>query len=39
MDFVVKVQLTVVVDDDLTAKVMNMLKQTANTGKIGDGKI
>ena len=39
VDFVPKVQLGVVVDDDLADQVINIIKDTAKTGKIGDGKI
>lgn len=37
--FVPKVQLGVVVDDDLADRVIGIIKDTAKTGKIGDGKI
>ena len=39
VDFVPKVQLGVVVDDDLADPVVDIIKNTAKTGKIGDGKI
>jgi nitrogen regulatory protein P-II 1 len=39
VDFVPKVQLGVVVDDDLATQVIEIIKKTAKTGKIGDGKI
>ena len=39
VDFVPKVQLGVVVDDELTTQVIDIIKKTAKTGKIGDGKI
>ena len=39
VDFVPKVQLDVVVDDDLANRVIDIIKNTAKTGKIGDGKI
>jgi nitrogen regulatory protein P-II 1 len=39
VDFVPKVQLGVVVDDDLAAQVIDVIINTAKTGKIGDGKI
>ena len=39
VDFVPKVQLGVVVDDDLADQVVYIIKNTAKTGKIGDGKI
>ena len=39
VDFVPKVQIGVVVDDDLSLQVIDLIKDTAKTGKIGDGKI
>jgi nitrogen regulatory protein PII len=39
VDFVPKVQLGVVADDDLADQVVDIIKNTAKTGKIGDGKI
>ena len=39
VDFVPKVQIGIVVDTDLSDKVVDVIKQTAKTGKIGDGKI
>lgn len=39
VDFVPKIQIDVVVDDDLSAKVIEIIKKEAKTGKIGDGKI
>ena len=38
-DFVPKVQIGIVVDTGLSDKVVDVIKQTAKTGKIGDGKI
>ena len=38
-DFVPKIQIDVVVEDDLSAKVVDVIKDKAQTGKIGDGKI
>ena len=38
-DFVPKIQIDVVVDDDLSAHVIEIIKDKAQTGKIGDGKI
>ena len=38
-DFVPKVQIDVVVDNDLSEKVIDIIKDSAKTGKIGDGKI
>ena len=39
VDFVPKVQIGIVVDTDLSDQVVDVIKETAKTGKIGDGKI
>ncbi|MCU0563290.1 MAG: P-II family nitrogen regulator [Desulfobacterales bacterium] len=39
VDLVPKIHLGIVVDDSLTAKVVDAIRQAAFTGKIGDGKI
>ncbi len=39
IDFVPKVELTVVVDDDMVDAIVDVVVAAANTGKIGDGKI
>jgi nitrogen regulatory protein P-II 1 len=39
VDFVPKIQIEVVVDDELAGQVIDIIKETAKTGKIGDGKI
>jgi nitrogen regulatory protein PII len=39
IDFVPKVQLTVVVDDDSVDAIVDVVVAAASTGKIGDGKI
>jgi nitrogen regulatory protein P-II 1 len=39
VDFVPKVQIGIVVETELSDKVVDVIKQTAKTGKIGDGKI
>ncbi|MCU1483441.1 MAG: glnK [Actinomycetia bacterium] len=39
IDFVPKVRLEVVVDDDLVDQVVDVIADAARTGKIGDGKI
>jgi nitrogen regulatory protein PII len=39
VDFVPKLHLGVVVDDDLAPQVIEVIQKTAKTGKIGDGKI
>ena len=38
-DFVPKIQIDVVVEDDLSLQVAEVIKDKAQTGKIGDGKI
>lgn len=38
-DFVPKIQIDLVVEDDLSVKVVDAIKNKAQTGKIGDGKI
>ena len=39
VDFVPKIHIGVVVDDDLAQQVIEIIQKTAKTGKIGDGKI
>jgi len=39
VDFLPKVKLEVVVDDDMAARVVEAIAQAAQTGRIGDGKI
>jgi len=39
VDFLPKVKLEVAVDDSMTDQVIEAISTTANTGKIGDGKI
>lgn len=39
VDFLPKVKIEVAVDDDLADKVIEAITSSANTGKIGDGKI
>ena len=38
-DFVPKVKIDVVVDEEMADKVVATICETANTGKVGDGKI
>jgi nitrogen regulatory protein P-II 1 len=38
-DFIPKIKIDVVVDDDLTEKVIATIQEVANSGKVGDGKI
>ncbi|PCI06238.1 MAG: transcriptional regulator [Gammaproteobacteria bacterium] len=39
VDFLPKVKIETVVDDDIVDKVIDAISNAANTGKIGDGKI
>ena len=39
VDFIPKVKLEIVISDDLAAKVVETIQNTAKTGRIGDGKI
>lgn len=39
VDFVPKLHLGLVVDDDLASQVIEVIQNKAKTGKIGDGKI
>jgi nitrogen regulatory protein P-II 2 len=39
VDFLPKVKLEIAVDDDTTDRVVEAIREAANTGKIGDGKI
>jgi nitrogen regulatory protein P-II 1 len=39
VDFIPKVKIDLVVDDDLSDKVVSTVVEAANTGKVGDGKI
>jgi len=39
VDFVPKIKIDVIVDEALAQKVVETIKKTAKTGKIGDGKI
>ena len=39
VDFIPKVKLEIAVADDLVARAVDAIEQTAKTGKIGDGKI
>ena len=39
VQFVPKLKLEVAVDDSLASKIVEMIGQSAGTGKIGDGKI
>lgn len=39
VDFIPKIKLEVAVSDDLVAKVVETIQNSAKTGRIGDGKI
>jgi nitrogen regulatory protein P-II 1 len=39
VDFVPKMQIGIVVGEAMSSQVIEVIKQTAKTGKIGDGKI
>ncbi len=39
VDFVPKIKIDMVVDEALSSKVLETIKESAGTGKIGDGKI
>lgn len=39
VDFVPKIEIHVIVDEAIAGKVIDTIKKTAKTGKIGDGKI
>ena len=39
VDFVAKVKIEIVVDDDMCDKVVDVILEQAKTGKIGDGKV
>ena len=39
VDFVPKIQIGVVVNAEMSKQVVDLIKDTAKTGKIGDGKI
>jgi nitrogen regulatory protein P-II 2 len=39
VDFLPKVKIEVAIDEDMLDQVIEAISKTANTGKIGDGKI
>ena len=39
VDFIPKVKIEIVVDSDMVDRVVNTIRDAANTGKVGDGKI
>ena len=39
VDFIPKIKIEIVIEDDRVEQVMQTIQDSANTGKIGDGKI
>ena len=39
MDFIPKIKIEIVIDADRADQVVDAIREAANTGKIGDGKI
>jgi len=39
VDFIPKIKVEIVVDDQVAGQVVDKIREAANTGKIGDGKI
>ena len=39
IDFLPKIKIEIVITDDKLSSVIEIIKKTANTGKIGDGKV
>ncbi len=39
VDFVPKIKIEIVVQDDLVSRLVDVVKETARTGELGDGKI
>ncbi len=39
VDFIPKIKVEIIVQDDLSDEAMKIIEKTARTGKIGDGKI
>lgn len=39
VDFIPKIKMEIVVNDDMVSKVVEAIQNTAKTGRIGDGKI
>ncbi len=39
VDFLPKVKIEILASDDMTPKIVDMIRESAQTGKIGDGKI
>ena len=39
VDFIPKIKMEIIVQDDMAAKVVEVISEAARTGRIGDGKI
>ncbi|MDY0268706.1 P-II family nitrogen regulator [Trichloromonas sp.] len=39
VDFIPKIKMEIIVSDEMAAKVVDVIAETARTGRIGDGKI
>lgn len=39
VDFIPKIKIEIIVDSDVVQRVVEKIREAANTGKIGDGKI
>ncbi|CAN2041853.1 nitrogen regulatory protein PII-1 [Candidatus Magnetomoraceae bacterium gMMP-15] len=39
VDFIPKIKIEIIVDADRVEQIINIIQKSANTGKIGDGKI
>jgi nitrogen regulatory protein P-II 1 len=39
VDFIPKIKMEIIVKDDMVAKVIETIAESARTGRIGDGKI
>ena len=39
VDFIPKIKIEIIIDADLTDKVVEIIRRAANTNKIGDGKV
>jgi len=39
VDFIPKIKMEIIVKDDMVAKVVEVIEESAKTGRIGDGKI
>ncbi len=39
IDFILKVRIELLVDDDMCEEIMNVIVEAARTGQVGDGKV